>query len=182
MAVNRRQVLAATAGVGAGIIIADLLDGEFDTPYIVGAKYVEWVANSLEPGEDVPSAYITSTPIPNDYQDHIDPSIDADLDEIRSFEYKKDLFWEKPETYLESEVGDCDDYALTAASILEHEDKAAKIVLGTQDGRGHMIAEDRDGLKYSVGEIAPQEELDNWEPYLEFSLRNEMQRYTEETP
>lgn len=173
----------AAVGAGAsGVIIGDMLDGDFDLPYQIGGAYLKAIASGLDPGEKVPEHYICLTPLPDDYQSYIDPSIDGEFDEIDAFEYERDLAWTEPEEYLEKEVGDCEEYALTAASILEREGNEAKVVLGAIDGIGHMLAEDSSGNLYSVGYQGPQEEIDGWEPMLEFSVREEMQRFTSETP
>ena len=182
MPLTRRELIVGLGAGASGIVIGDLLDGDFDLPYKVGGTYLNAIKSGLEPGESVPDHYIGMTPLPDDYQSYIDPSIDATFDEINEFEYKRDLTWTEPEEYLEKEVGDCEEYALTAASILEGRGEEAKVVLGAIDGIGHMLAEDRSGDLYSVGYQGPQEEIAGWEPMIEFSVREEMQHYTHETP
>jgi len=178
---ERRTVLAGVGGVIAGAGLLDLADGDLDAPYVVGGLAADTARSIYGPGEPVPEAIIEGSAIPNDYQDYIDPELDVDRQTIEEMDYKRDLEWKDPDRYLDDGVGDCEDYAIAVASLLEGDGIPAKVVIGSYGGGGHVVAEDAAGNIYSVNDATTQE-LESWEPAIEFSVRNEMQGYMETTP
>jgi len=175
---RRRDLLAGLAAMTGGGLALDMVDGDLDVPYLIGGMAIETAGELVSPGEEVPKEWIEVSSIPQDYQEYIDPTIEAGLEDLHELAYDRDLEWKRPEAYLDDGRGDCEDYAIAVASILERDEESANVVLGSLNGTGHVVAEDAQGSIYTVEKDGPVDELDGWEPALEFDSSTPVQGYT----
>jgi hypothetical protein len=92
--------------------------------------------------------------------------------------------WQHPERYLgETMAGDCEDYAVAAASIYENHGFNSRVVLGLRNGEAHTLAElKEDGLKSytTIGRLgrtvteSTLDEMCDWEPVFYFDRDTEL--------
>lgn len=164
------------AGFGAGYLTRDHVDlGRL--PYKASGFILEEMDKHVGPGESPPPGTEEFMAMPEDYQDYIDPSLDADLEDIAEVEFEWDSRdWKRPREYLD-EGGDCEDHATAVASVLEGDGEYARVVIGSYRDTAHVVAEDSEGGTYAVGFGPEPVELDDWQPVLMFSKDEELQGY-----
>lgn len=95
--------------------------------------------------------------------------------------------WQKPRQYVRNGYrGDCDDYALFVASLVEAAGHDARVVVGLLGDRGHALTEFKRGDDYVVTSVgAPKtiwhrqqfDQLERWQPVAMFGPDQPMRAY-----
>lgn len=119
----------------------------------------------ITPEEDTVQTYAGAATVALDAEPaHGTITFDIDFDPtyIRDTDqFDQDDHWMRPRDYLETGTGDCEDYALAMASIMEALGHPSRVVIGTGQFRGerrvHAMTETRiDDTYYRLDVAAPQ--------------------------